>query len=100
MYSSRAQPLAGRRIGILNFDGADEMDFVGPWEVQKAAISQTPEHDVFTIAQTVNPVICEKGMRVQPKGIKGTLPIGARISAFGREWRDYIVVFAARRCCV
>lgn len=58
--------MAGYRIGILIFDAVEEMDFVGPWEVFQAAISESREHEVFTIAENNDPIACEKGMRVIP----------------------------------
>src|SRR5215469_237361 len=55
-----------RTIGILLFDGAEEMDFTGPWEVFTAAVSGMPSHRVITIAERRQPIICEMGMRVIP----------------------------------
>ncbi len=54
----------GRTIGILVFDGAEEMDFVGPWEVLTAAVDGMPSEHVLTVAATPDPIVCEKGMRV------------------------------------
>jgi transcriptional regulator GlxA family with amidase domain len=53
-----------RTIGILVFDGAEEMDFVGPWEVLTAAVDGMPNEHVVTVAATRDPIVCEKGMRV------------------------------------
>ena len=59
-------------IGILVFDGAEELDFVGPWEVFAMAnevskhLGQEPVHDVKLIAEHDRPVVCAKGMRVLP----------------------------------
>lgn len=59
-------------IGILVFDGAEELDFVGPWEVFTMAnevsnhLGQGPVHDVKLIAEHDRPVICAKGLRVLP----------------------------------
>jgi transcriptional regulator GlxA family with amidase domain len=59
-------------IGILVFDGAEELDFVGPWEVFTMAnevsndLGQGPVHDVKLIAEHDRPVVCAKGMRVLP----------------------------------
>src|SRR5215831_15045190 len=61
-----------RRIGILVFDDAEELDFVGPWEVftmanEMARRSGNPApHDVFLVAEHDRPVRCAKGMRVLP----------------------------------
>lgn len=59
-------------IGILVFDGAEELDFVGPWEVFTMAnevsnhLGQGPVHDVKLIAEHDRPVICAKSLRVLP----------------------------------
>ncbi|HWA92767.1 MAG TPA: DJ-1/PfpI family protein [Rhizomicrobium sp.] len=60
------------RIAILIFDDAEELDFVGPWEVftmanemAKRADKPVP-HEVFLIAERDAPVRCAKGMRVLP----------------------------------
>ena len=60
------------RIAILIFDDAEELDFVGPWEVftmanemAKRAGKPAP-HDVFLVAERDAPVRCAKGMRVLP----------------------------------
>jgi transcriptional regulator GlxA family with amidase domain len=59
-------------IGILVFDGAEELDFVGPWEVFTMAnevsqhLGQPPVHDVKLIAEHDRPVVCAKGLRVLP----------------------------------
>jgi len=55
-----------RTIGILLFDGAEEMDFVGPWDVFTAALLGTPDDRVVTIAERSGPISCEKGLRVIP----------------------------------
>ncbi len=51
-------------IGILLFDGAEEMDFVGPWEVLTAAVDDLADERVVTIAERPEPVVCEKGSPV------------------------------------
>lgn len=58
--------MSGTRIGILIFDGVEEMDFVGPWEVLNAAAENDPASEVFTVAPSLAPVTCEKGMVVLP----------------------------------
>src|SRR5918995_5760796 len=51
-------------IGILLFDGAEEMDFVGPWQVFAAAIDGMTGKRVLTVAERAGPIRCELGMRV------------------------------------
>jgi len=55
------------RIGIMLFEGAEELDWAGPWEVLSAWAHQHQDGvEVFTIAQTLAPVTCAKGLRVLP----------------------------------
>jgi transcriptional regulator GlxA family with amidase domain len=59
-------------IGILVFDGVEELDFVGPWEVFTMAnevaehLGKGAVHDVKLIAERDGPVRCAKGLRVLP----------------------------------
>ena len=51
--------------GLLIFDGAEELDFAGPWEVFTASAMLRDQGDrAFLIAQQPGPVCCSKGMRV------------------------------------
>ena len=52
--------------GLLLFDGTEELDFVGPWEVFTMSRMLRPEDAVFTVARSADPVICAKGLRVLP----------------------------------
>ena len=52
-------------IGILLFPDAEELDWVGPFEVFSMA-AMGKELDVVTIAQTTEPVRCANGLRVLP----------------------------------
>jgi transcriptional regulator GlxA family with amidase domain len=53
--------------GLLIFDGAEELDFTGPWEVFTAS-SMLREHadTVVLVAERPDAVRCAKGMRVLP----------------------------------
>jgi transcriptional regulator GlxA family with amidase domain len=55
-------------IGIALFDGAEELDWAGPWEVLAAWAEQWPDDGVrvFTLARQEGPVTCAKGLRVLP----------------------------------
>jgi transcriptional regulator GlxA family with amidase domain len=53
-----------QRIGIVLFDGAEELDFVGPWEVFKMAATLREGVEVETLAFSEAPIRCAKGMRV------------------------------------
>jgi transcriptional regulator GlxA family with amidase domain len=55
------------RIGIILFDGAEELDWAGPWEVLSYWSKSHPEDDVevFTVARDNSaPIECAKGLRV------------------------------------
>jgi transcriptional regulator GlxA family with amidase domain len=56
------------RIGIALFEDAEELDFAGPWEVLAAWSRQWPDDgvEVLTVADTLEPVTCAKGLRVLP----------------------------------
>ena len=56
------------RIGIALFEGAEELDWAGPWEVLAAWARQWPDDgvEVFTLAREDGPVTCAKGLRVLP----------------------------------
>jgi transcriptional regulator GlxA family with amidase domain len=61
-------------IGIVVFDGAEELDFVGPWEVFCSAGMMIERGDApgaqplkaLLVAEKAGPVRCAKGMRVLP----------------------------------
>jgi transcriptional regulator GlxA family with amidase domain len=53
--------------GLLIFDGAEELDFAGPWEVfGTSRMLRQDEDPVVLIAENSGPVRCAKGMRVLP----------------------------------
>ena len=64
------------RIAVALFDGAEELDFAGPWEVLAAWATQWPDDgvEVFTVAERPDPVACAKGMRVLPDHTWETAP--------------------------
>ena len=53
-------------LGILIFDDAEELDFVGPWEVFTAMAQKSGQDRVVLIAEREGPVRSAKGMRVLP----------------------------------
>jgi transcriptional regulator GlxA family with amidase domain len=56
-----------RTIGILVFDDAEELDFVGPWEVFASTTQHLfPDDRVVLIAEEQRPIRCAKGLRVLP----------------------------------
>jgi transcriptional regulator GlxA family with amidase domain len=61
--------------GLLIFDGAEELDFVGPWEVFTASSMLRDHTDTAVlIAEHPGPVRCNKGMRVLPDHTLGEHP--------------------------
>jgi transcriptional regulator GlxA family with amidase domain len=58
----------GRHIGILLFDGTEELDAVGPWEVLSFWTHQFPEdgYSVCCLSLDGGLVNCAKGLRITP----------------------------------
>lgn len=54
------------RIAVALFDGAEELDWAGPWEVLSSWALKWPEDGVeaFTVSESDSPVTCAKGLRV------------------------------------
>jgi len=77
------------RIGIVLFDGAEELDFAGPWEVFAAAAYLRPELgiDVRTFSKDGSPIRCAKGMRVIPDASFADAPRFDVLLAPGGEGR-------------
>jgi transcriptional regulator GlxA family with amidase domain len=65
------------RIGLFLFDGAEELDWAGPWEVLAAWAQLWPGDDVhvFTVARAEGPVTCAKGLRVLAEHTWVTAPV-------------------------
>ena len=63
-------------IGVALFDGAEELDWAGPWEVLAAWAQQFPDDDVrvFTLARENRSITCAKGLRVLPDETWETAP--------------------------
>jgi len=56
------------RIAIAVFEGAEELDFVGPWEVLAAWRYLYPDEvDVVLVGDGTGPTTCAKGLRVLPE---------------------------------
>jgi transcriptional regulator GlxA family with amidase domain len=64
------------RVAIVLFEGVEELDFAGPWEVLAAWATQFPDDgvSVYTVADTVELVRCAKGLRVAPDHTWETAP--------------------------
>jgi transcriptional regulator GlxA family with amidase domain len=66
-------------IGLGIFPDAEELDFVGPWEVftASAMLREKAGHEpdrVLLLAENADPVRCAKGMRVLPDATFGDHP--------------------------
>jgi putative intracellular protease/amidase len=60
--SATAANAPAKKVAILIFDGVEIIDYTGPYEVFGAA-----NFDVYTVAQTKNPITTAMGMTVIPK---------------------------------
>jgi transcriptional regulator GlxA family with amidase domain len=57
----------GLRVGIFVFDGAEELDVVGPYEVLSYWAQSSELHpEVVTFSQDGGGVVCAKGLRLVP----------------------------------
>ncbi|MTV25660.1 DJ-1/PfpI family protein [Nitriliruptoraceae bacterium ZYF776] len=56
------------RVGVHVFDGAEELDWVGPYEILAmwASLAEPPGVEVVTVAWEEGPVRCAKGLRFLP----------------------------------
>ena len=53
--------------GLLIFDGADKLDFTGPWEVfAVSSILRNRADTASLIAAGTDVITCQKGMQVMP----------------------------------
>lgn len=87
------------RIGVYLFDGAEELDWAGPWEVLAAWAKGWPDDgvEIFTVAHTEEPITCAKGLRVLPDNTWETaLPLDVLVYPGGagtvREREDEAVL--------
>ncbi len=54
------------KVGVLIFDGVEELDFVGPWEVLSYANKLRPDSLEMLLVGTHSPVRAFNGLRVIP----------------------------------
>lgn len=64
--ADETEPLRAVTVGILLFDGVEELDFAGPFEVFAGLQKATGRGRVVTIAERPGPVACANGLRVLP----------------------------------
>jgi transcriptional regulator GlxA family with amidase domain len=79
-------------IGIALFDGAEELDWAGPWEVLASwATHHSDEVAAFTVAQREGIVTCAKGLKVLPDHTWDSAPrIDVLVYPGGRGTRPQI----------
>jgi transcriptional regulator GlxA family with amidase domain len=81
------------RIGVLLFDGVEELDWAGPWEVLASWAQRWPDDgiEVFTLAGEDGPVTCAKGARVLPdRTLAGAGPLDVLVYPGGRGTREHV----------
>ena len=63
-------------VGVFVFPGAEELDFVGPWEVLRAWERVWPDdgQHVVMLAREEGTITCAMGMRVTPEFTWATAP--------------------------
>jgi transcriptional regulator GlxA family with amidase domain len=82
-----------QHIGILLFDGVEELDAVGPWEVLAWWTQNHPEdgYDVFCLSNAGGMVRCAKGLVVEAHySFATTPPLDVLIYPGGRGTRPHL----------
>jgi len=55
-------------VGIALFEGVEELDFVGPWQVLSGWRHLYPDDvEVSLVGESMEPITCAQGMRVLPQ---------------------------------
>ena len=81
------------RIAIALFDGAEELDFAGPWEVLSYWAREITQDDVdvLTVAASLEPITAAKGLRVLPdRTLHDAGPIDVFLMPGGRGTRQLL----------
>ena len=84
-----------KTVGILIFEGVELLDFAGPFEVFSAA-RVSPESaerllDVFTVAESMDPVTCNNPLTVLPKyTLSSAPPVDILVVPGGRGTRTAV----------
>lgn len=85
---------APRRVAVLLFDGAEELDFAGPYEVFAVAgrkLEPSP-YEVYTVAAHSGPVTARGGLSVNPRyTLAGCPPPDVLIVPGGRGARQAVL---------
>jgi transcriptional regulator GlxA family with amidase domain len=81
-------------IGVALFEGAEELDWAGPWEVLAAWATQWPDDGVrvLTLAREAGTITCAKGLRVLPDETwESAPPLDVLVYPGGRGTRRELV---------
>ena len=84
---------ATRTIGILLFDGVEELDAVGPWEVLAFWTREFPQDGwtVTTLSRDGATVTGAKGLRIEPHHSYGSVPdLDVLVYPGGRGTRPHL----------
>jgi transcriptional regulator GlxA family with amidase domain len=84
---------APHTIAILLFDGVEELDAVGPWEVLSYWTRRSPEdgYQVVTLSQLGGPVACAKGLTVEAQHSYADVPdLDVLVYPGGRGTRTHV----------
>ncbi len=84
---------AATSFGFFVFDGAEELDWVGPWEVLASWSQGWPDDriETFTFSRTEGPITCAKGLRFIPDYTWETVPgFDVLIYPGGRGTRQHL----------
>lgn len=98
-----------RTIGFFVFDGMEELDFCGPWEVfgmaNEVLAPAAPAFAPIALAQNAAPVRCAHGLRILPDATLSQAPkidillvpggVGTRTLAADRAVLDWLAKTAA-----
>jgi len=82
-----------RTIGILLFEGVEELDAVGPWEVLSYWTRRSPEdgYQVVTLSLSGGPVHCAKGLTVEAQHSYSDVPdLDVLVYPGGRGTRPHL----------
>ena len=82
-----------RTIGILLFEGVEELDAVGPWEVLSYWTRRSPEdgYRVVALSQFGGPVHCAKGLTVEAQHSYSDVPdLDVLVYPGGRGTRPHL----------
>ena len=81
-----------QRFGILLFHGAEELDFVGPWEMLRLwSLYAGGPPECLLVAQQTAQVVCAKGMHVLPDhGFASCPPLDALLVPGGQGTRTEV----------